>query len=259
MIPDKNFDQMESANILLVDDLKENLTALENLLNEPDYNLITATSGKQALRHIMEKDFALIILDIQMPEMDGFEVAKLIKSNRKTKDIPIICVSAFHTDEKDIAQGYEIGALDYLNKPINSKLLQSKVALYVNLYKKTETIKRQLYQHDKPEESKTIKALKINDDVIQQFIPEYRALLIQYVNSVRSKEKLPSTHVKLIAKKISDFQFKAKDIINLHVMVLDNLTKPLLASTANSFALDARLLLLDLMGNICDLRLTDEK
>jgi len=85
MIPKKkaDHDHIEKVNILLVDDLIENLTALENLLDEPDYNVITATSGKQALRHLIAKDFALIIMDIQMPEMDGFELAILIKEKIK--------------------------------------------------------------------------------------------------------------------------------------------------------------------------------
>jgi len=259
MIPINSYDHIEKVNILLVDDLIENLTALENLLNEPDYNVITATSGKQALRHLIKNDFALIIMDIQMPEMDGFELARLIKRNKKTQDIPIICVSAFHTDEKDISLGYEIGAMDYLSKPIDSKLLQSKVALYVNLYKKTESIKRQLHSYDKTEKTDRINTFQPGLSVINQLIPEYRELLIKYIRAIRLKEKLPSTQVRFIAKKIYDHQFKAKDIINLHVQVLEEITKPLFSSEANSFSLDARLLLLELMGSICDLRLTVNK
>ncbi|KPA15118.1 histidine kinase [Candidatus Magnetomorum sp. HK-1] len=256
MIQKNNTDHVESVNILLVDDLIENLTALENLLNEPDYNLIRATSGKEALRHLMEKEFALIIMDIQMPEMDGFELARLIKGNKKTKEIPIICVSAFYTDEKDIEQGFEIGAWDYLSKPIKPILIQSKVALYVNLYKKTESIKRQLESHEKTKKSDKIEIFKTNDTIMQQLLPEYRELLIKYIRAIRIKEKLPSEDVKLFAKKISDYHFKAKDIINLHVQVLEEFTKSLFVSDANAFALDARLLLLELMGTICDLRLS---
>lgn len=252
----KSFDHIENVNILLVDDLKENLMSLKYLLNEPDYHLITATSGKQALKHIMNNDFALIILDIQMPEMDGFELARLIKRNENTKDIPIICVSAFHTDEKDIAKGYEIGALDYLNKPINPKLLQSKVALYVNLYKKTETIKRQFYKPDKSKKSDKITVFKAHDSHIQQLLPEYKELIVRYVRAVRFKKEMPSAHVEVMAKKISDSKLKAKEIIHLHLQVLEEVTKPLLPSNENAFALDARLLLLELMGTICDLRLT---
>jgi len=255
MKTNSNSDHIESVNILLIDDLKENLMALENLLNKPDYNLITANSGKKALKKLMEKNFALIIMDIQMPEMDGFELAKLIKGSEKTKDIPIICVSAFHTDEKDIALGFEIGALDYLNKPINPKLIQSKVALYVNLYKKTESIKRQLYSYNKPEEPNKIKVFKPNDSVAQDLIPEYRRLLVNYIRAIRLKEKTPSTLLKSIAKKMSDHKFMAKDIIHLHIQVLEEATKTFFPSDANSFSLDARLLLLEIMGTICDLRL----
>jgi response regulator RpfG family c-di-GMP phosphodiesterase len=249
------FDHIENVNILIVDDLKQNLMSLENLLHQPDYHIISATSGKQALKHLMNTEFALAILDIQMPEMDGFELASLLKANEKTKDIPIICVSAFHTDEKDIAMVYEIGAMDYLNKPINSKLLQSKVALYVNLYKKTESIKRQLYTDDKIKIANKANAFKANDSLIKELIPEYKKLLIKYIGAVRLKKITPSDHVKVLAKQISDSQLKAKQIINLHVQVLEEITKPLFPSEANAFALDARLVLLELMGTICDLRL----
>src|SRR5262245_47238270 len=106
----------ESIKILLVDDRPENLTALESVLARPDYELIRAQSGADALRFLLRNDCALILLDIQMPEMDGFEVARLVRGNDQSKTIPIIFVTAINKEPTFVAKGYEAGAVDYLFK-----------------------------------------------------------------------------------------------------------------------------------------------
>ena len=136
------------VNILIVDDNKSNLYTLEALLQnlkfDDEYltsiNIIKSLSGKKALEIIINQKIDLIILDIQMPEMDGFEVAKHLKMNQNTKDIPIIFLTAIFKDEYFIQQGYELGALDYLTKPINENLFLTKIKLYISLYLKTYTL-----------------------------------------------------------------------------------------------------------------------
>src|SRR5437868_6914250 len=104
----------ETSTILLVDDRPANLLALEQLLEKKDRTFLTATSGDEALKHALNKSIDLIILDVQMPKMDGFEVLQILKSNYRTKDIPIIFASAEKTEHQSIMKGFEEGAVDYL-------------------------------------------------------------------------------------------------------------------------------------------------
>lgn len=131
------------ASILLVDDRPENLIALEATLESLGQRLVKARSGSEALRHVLTEDFALILLDVQMPGMDGFETAALIKERERSRYIPIIFVTAISKSSQYVFKGYEAGAVDYLPKPIDEDVLKSKVRVFVDLYKKSEQIKRQ--------------------------------------------------------------------------------------------------------------------
>ncbi|BAZ28067.1 PAS/PAC sensor hybrid histidine kinase [Cylindrospermum sp. NIES-4074] len=131
------------VNILLVDDHPENLLALEAILNSLNQNLVRATSGAQALRCLLSQDFAVILLDVQMPDMDGFETATLIRQRERSHYTPIIFLTAFSTSESMVFKGYSLGAVDYLFKPIESEILKSKVAAFVDLFQKTAEVKRQ--------------------------------------------------------------------------------------------------------------------
>lgn len=130
-------------NILIVDDRPDNLLVLESVLEVLDVNIMKATSGNEALSYMLDYDFGLVILDVQMPEMDGFEVADLMKSREKTRHIPIIFLTAISKEEYSIFKGYEVGAVDYLFKPIEPVILRSKVKVFINLYKQKEEIKKQ--------------------------------------------------------------------------------------------------------------------
>lgn len=125
------------VNILIVDDEMRNLDVLESVLDIPGYRLVRATSADQALLALMEQEFALLILDIHMPEMSGIELANLIKQRRRTRDTPILFLTAYYQDEKYVLQGYGAGAVDYLMKPINPEVLRSKVSVFTDLYRKT--------------------------------------------------------------------------------------------------------------------------
>ncbi|BAY10760.1 response regulator [Calothrix sp. NIES-2098] len=134
------------VNILLVDDHAENLLALEAILHSLGQNLVRATSGAQALRCLLNQDFAVILLDVQMPEMDGFDTATLIRQRERSRHTPIIFLTAFSTNESMVFKGYSLGAVDYLFKPIEPEILKSKVAAFVDLFQKTAEVERQAAQ-----------------------------------------------------------------------------------------------------------------
>jgi two-component system, sensor histidine kinase len=133
----------ERVNLLLVDDRPENLLALEAILEPLGQSLVRATSGPEALKHVLATEFAAILLDVQMPGMNGFEVAEIIKSREKSRTIPIIFLSAISKEDAYVFKGYSMGAVDYVFKPFNPDVLRSKVAVFVDLYLKQREIQRQ--------------------------------------------------------------------------------------------------------------------
>lgn len=130
-------------NILIVDDRQDNLLVLESLLEDMNCNIIKATSGNEALSLMLDHEFALVLLDVQMPDMDGFETAEFMRMNSKTRYLPIIFVTAISKEQKCIFKGYEIGAVDYLFKPIEPIILQSKVKVFLELYNQKRLVEEQ--------------------------------------------------------------------------------------------------------------------
>ena len=131
------------VSILLVDDHPENLLALEAILKDLGHDLVKAHSGREALRHVLNHEFALILLDAAMPEMDGYETAALIRSRQKTRETPIIFLTANYTSESQMYRGYAVGAVDYLLKPYAPEVLRSKVSAFVELYVKRRSLKEE--------------------------------------------------------------------------------------------------------------------
>ena len=127
----------ESAAVLAVDDNPNNLSSLEALLGDLHANVVKAHSGDEALRHLLERDFAVILLDIQMPGLDGYETAKLIRSRARSRHIPIIFITAQSPTETSIVRGYTLGAVDFLFKPIIADVLRAKVSVFLDLTRKT--------------------------------------------------------------------------------------------------------------------------
>ncbi|AWB45985.1 hybrid sensor histidine kinase/response regulator [Paenibacillus sp. CAA11] len=143
----------EPIHILLVDDRPENLLALEAVLDSEQYSLVKATSGEEALRCLLKDEFAVIVLDVQMPGMDGIETAKLIKARDKTKDIPIIFISANSKQAEHLFAGYSAGAIDYMVKPFIPQILKSKIEGFVSMYLANKKLKTQtLLLHQKTQE-----------------------------------------------------------------------------------------------------------
>lgn len=153
----------EPIHILLVDDRPENLLALEAVLESQHYKLIKANSGEEALRCVLKYEFAVIVLDVQMPGMDGIETAKLIKAREKTKDIPIIFISANSKEAEHLFAGYSAGAIDYMVKPFIPQILKSKIEGFVNMYltNKQHQMQSMLLQQ------KTQELEKINSELVR--------------------------------------------------------------------------------------------
>ena len=127
----------EPINILIVDDEPKNLTVLQSILDDPDYRLVRAESADQALLALIAEQYALIILDVRMPGMTGFELAQMIKERKKTARVPIIFLTAYYGEDQHVLEGYGAGAVDYLHKPVNASILRSKVAVFAELHRKT--------------------------------------------------------------------------------------------------------------------------
>lgn len=123
----------KDQNILIVDDHPENLVALEAILDDVDCTLLKANSGQEALSLLLKNDVALVLLDVQMPGMDGFEVAELMRKSNRTKMVPIIFVTAISKEAKYVARGYGVGAIDYMFKPLNPEILQHKARFFLDL------------------------------------------------------------------------------------------------------------------------------
>lgn len=129
-----------AASVLIVDDRKENLLALESALDGLARHVVKAGTGREALRQALEQDFAVILLDVRLPEMSGFETASLLRSRERTRHTPIIFLTAIDKDDKQVSQGYELGAVDYIFKPADPDILRAKVSVFLDLYRKTKQI-----------------------------------------------------------------------------------------------------------------------
>jgi PAS domain S-box-containing protein len=156
------------TNILLVDDRADKLLALEAVLSSLGQNLVQARSGKDALRHLLKQDFAVILLDVSMPAMDGFETASLIRQRPRSEHTPIIFVTSIGNSENHISRGYSLGAVDYLLTPIVPEVLRAKVSVFVELHRQTELGKLQAEQLRRFEESKHQRELAEVADRLEQ-------------------------------------------------------------------------------------------
>ena len=134
---------IEKVNILLVDDRRPNLFALESILKSLGQNLVEATSGVEALKYLLRNEVAVILLDVEMPDMDGFQTATLIREREKTKHTPIIFLTAISKSDVHVSQGYSLGGVDYIFKPFAPDVLKSKVAAFVEMFKQRREAQRQ--------------------------------------------------------------------------------------------------------------------
>jgi signal transduction histidine kinase len=159
----KNRDGADQIKILLVDDLKDNLLALEGLLRRDDIEIFKAKSGTEALEFMISHEFALSLIDVKMPSMSGFELAELMRGTKKTKNIPIIFVTATAKDQSFLFKGYESGAVDFLLKPLNTHMVKSKVSIFIELYRKKKE-QEELLSRFKKIQGELEEAVQIRDE-----------------------------------------------------------------------------------------------
>jgi two-component system, sensor histidine kinase and response regulator len=170
------------VNILVVDDELHSLIALQHLLSGPDRTVIPARSGREALRHVLKNDFAVILLDVRMPDMDGFETAGLIRQLRRCRHTPIMFLTAAVEDTQSMFRGYEVGAADYILKPVDPAVLTSKVGVFVDLYGKSAELTTQIHKRKEAERE----LYRTNED-LETKIRERTASLIA-ANDLLQKE-----------------------------------------------------------------------
>lgn len=139
---------MQKTPILIVDDRKENLLTLESLLDSPELELVCAESGNEALAKILDYEFALILMDVRMPGMDGYETAELMRGSTRSKSIPIIFVTAARMDREHMFKGYDSGAVDYLFKPLEPQILKRKVGIFLELHRQRQQLEEKTRELD---------------------------------------------------------------------------------------------------------------
>jgi signal transduction histidine kinase/DNA-binding response OmpR family regulator len=165
----------EPVNILLVDDRAENLLALESILGDLGHTLVMANSGTEALKWLLKQEFAVILLDVQMPGLDGFETAELIRGRERSQHTPIIFLTALDRSDAGLFKGYAAGAVDFLFKPFMPEVLRSKVAIFVDLFRKTQAIQRQADELERRVRERTAELTATNQALHAEIAERKRA------------------------------------------------------------------------------------
>ncbi|WP_263452324.1 ATP-binding protein [Hyalangium gracile] len=165
-------EELPVASILLVDDHPANLVALEAALEPLGQRLVRARSGTEALKRISEEDFAVILLDVQMPELDGYQTARLIKSQERSRHVPLLFLTAIHRDERQMLRGYSQGAVDYLLKPLDPDVLRAKVGVFVDLHQRQEQLRRREARLREQERELLLRQSEANARAILEAMPQ---------------------------------------------------------------------------------------
>ena len=188
-----SYQAKDRANILLVDDREDKLLAMEAILDDLGQNMVKVSSGREALRCLLQRDFAVILLDVNMPGMDGFETAFLIRQRKSSEHTPIIFVTAISDTETHVSRGYSLGAVDYILTPVVPEVLRTKVSVFVELFKKTAQIKRQaerlLRAHDELE-------IRVNERTIELAVAN-ASLHAEIAERQRAEEQIRKLNIEL--------------------------------------------------------------
>jgi two-component sensor histidine kinase len=182
------------VNILIVDDEPKNLTVLETVLDSPRYRVIRAESADKALLALLRHDFAVLILDVQMPGITGFELAQMIKERKKTSEVPIIFLTAYYNEDQHVIEGYDSGAVDYLLKPINPAILRSKVSVLAELF---------LKQRQLEDANRALSAEVAERRQVQQKLSELNDTLEQRVLDRTEAHKQAEQQIRLLMNEVN--------------------------------------------------------
>ncbi|MET0650037.1 MAG: response regulator [Pyrinomonadaceae bacterium] len=220
----------ERVNILMVDDHPQNLLALEAVLGDMGENLVSASSGREALKHLLNKEFALILLDVQMPGLDGYETASLAREREQSRHTPIIFLTAINQSDAQVFKGYSSGAVDYMFKPFAPEVLKAKVSAFVDLYRTTREVRRQaelLRQANRELENEIAERRKAEEALRQiheelELRVERRTAQLARANAEleeQSAERLRADHEKTLLQ---------EEVIRMQAAMLEELSTPLI-------------------------------
>ena len=272
--------QPSRPGILLVDDIAANLTAMEAMLEGLNADVVSVSSGKEALAKLIDRDFAMVLMDVRMPEMDGLETAQMIRKRDKTLGLPIIFLTAYDDSADLSARAYALGAVDFLVKPIVSTVLLSKINAFLTQYDLRQELIRQheelqalrsrqeaererarelrSYEHfralsEDAECDIPLRPSRIDEGLLKGLTESYRTIVRQYVLAVRVQDSRPRAQVKALATQLAEHKASARHVVKLHLGILDDLTEGAMAADRQKVANDARLVLVELLGNLLDL------
>lgn len=183
------------AKILLVDDIQDNLTALEALLKRPDLEVFSVNSATAALELMLKHEFALAVVDVQMPEVSGFELAEVMRSTERTRHIPIVFVTAGSIEATSILKGYQSGAIDFMYKPLDSHTVRSKVNVFVDLYRHRSALHQQVIELEQARQQQQELLEKLQET--QQELEQAMQLRDQFMSIVSHELRTPLNTLKL--------------------------------------------------------------
>lgn len=198
---------MDQANILLVDDEPENILSLEAILDNPTWNLVSANSGEMALKKLLKQEFSVILLDAQLPGMDGFETAQMIRKREKNHDTPIIFITGQYRGIEHISRAYALNAVDYILKPVDPLILQTKVSVLVELQRRTSEVQRKTEQL----EQEIVKIKKVETS-LRESEGRFRTLVENIPHKVFAKDK-HSRYLSCNENYVRDLGIKSEEII----------------------------------------------
>jgi signal transduction histidine kinase len=245
-----------AAKVLMVDDRSENLLALEAILEPLGYTLIRADSGEEALKQVLQHDFAVILLDVQMPGLNGFETAELIKGRARSRFTPVIFLTAISKEAEYVQRGYAVGAVDYLSKPFEPVVLRSKVAVFVELYLKGEQLKRQEAQLRQSELRET--RLRHEAELREREVAsaaELQEINAQLQQRQQELEEAIAARSRFYASMSHELRTPINAIMGYNSLLLDHLYGPLNPKQVHSLERTQKAArhLLDLVNDILDL------
>lgn len=241
-----------SPPVLLVDDRQDNLLALTTLLEPLEVKLDTASSGAAALRLLLDKDYAAILLDVQMPDLDGFETARLIRERERSRLTPIVFLTAIHQTDEHAARGYDLGAVDYIFKPVVADVLLAKVRVFSDLFEKSELLTRQAALMQ--DELKQLRGLSAEQGQHREeaSLEPARAHYTEQLRAfLREPERVQPTET--IARNLFECRVSGKQLVEIHLDAIDRLTPQLDGLSAGPTVAQSRLLILGVLANLTDL------